>query len=127
VTEVERYVRDRVAATGEPLLVVPAGLPPALLAMPLWMIVMDGDRGPYILVEPPPQRSEEAFTRATLRALQTCRRWVPEAPEGVEYVYQEGAIGVVQQVEATALGLSLLQLALNRAVSGLAVVVSAGW
>jgi hypothetical protein len=127
MTEAEQYVRDRVAATGEPCLIVPAGRPPSLLAMPLWMIVMDGDAGMFILVEPNARRSEEAWTRATLRALMTARRWVPEPPEGVSYVYQEGAIGVVQQVEASALGLSLLQLGLNRAGSGLVVVVSAGW
>ncbi len=124
VTQAEQFVRDRVAKTGRPYLVIPPRCVPSLLALPLWVIFMDYDRDAYVVVSVRAGQPDEGnWVRATLEGLQTVREWVPEPPEGVEYVYQEGALGVVQQVEATSLGVSLLQLALNRAESGLAIRV----
>ena len=60
---------------------------------------------------------EEAWAVSTRIALHTVRQWVPSPPDGVAFVFEEGATDVIQRVEASALGLSLLQLALNRAGS----------
>jgi hypothetical protein len=124
-TEVERYVRERVEATGRPFLIAPSGRPPSLRAVRLFDVGLAEESDVYALVTP--TASDGAlpvrWAQATLWALTAVAEWVPEPPEGVAYVYEEGATDVVRRVEATALGLSLLQLALNRAGSGIVIEV----
>ena len=123
MTEVEQYVRDRVRAIGEPWLIVPPECAPSLLAVALWKLFAE-EREVYVLFAGlglPKDR--EAWARSTRSALLTVRNWTPSPPEGVVYVHEEGTIDIILRVEATALGLSLLQLALNRAGSRLAIWV----
>ena len=126
MTEVERYVRDRVAANGEPCLMVPPGCEPSLRAVLLSDVVMDPPDGVFVLLSEPPTEGDASsrWLHATLEALVRVRKWIPEPPDEVAYRVEEGALDMVQQVEATALGVSLLQLALNRAGSGLVIEVS---
>jgi hypothetical protein len=120
-TEVEQYVRDRVAETGEPCLFAPDAAKYPLLAVPVSKL-FEADNAVYVLgigTEPPLDPEEWAVS--TRIALGTVRQWVPERPEGVAYVNERGAADAIRRVEATALGLSLLQLALNRAGSRLVI------
>ena len=120
-TEVEQYVRDRVAATGEPCLFVPDAAKYSLLAVPVSKLLA-ADNAVYVLGigTDPPLDPEEWAVSARI-ALDTVRQWAPVRPEGVAYVNERGAADAIQRVEATALGLSLLQLALNRAGSRLVI------
>ena len=124
-TEVERYVRERVAATGRPFLVAAPGRAPWLSAVRLFDVGLAEERDSFTLIAPTASDSDVAarWARATLWALTAVSEWVPEPPDGAAYVYEEGAMEVVRRVEATALGLSLLQLALNRSGSGIVIEV----
>jgi hypothetical protein len=124
-TEVERYVRERVSATGKPFLIAPAGRAPSLRAVLLFDVGLAEEPDVYALVVPTASGLELSarWAQATLWALTAVSEWVPEPPEAAAYVYEEGATDVVRRVEATALGLSLLQLALNRAGSGIVIEV----
>jgi hypothetical protein len=103
---------------------VPPQGEPSLSAVSLSTVSMDGAPGVYVLVAEAVERgSAESWTRSTLGALTAVREQVSEPPEGVTYRVEEGALDMVQQVEASALGLSLLQIALNRAGSGLGIEV----
>jgi hypothetical protein len=124
VTQVEQYVRDRVAATGEPCLMVPPGRAPSLLAVPSWWLFEVELEGVYVLITGNSMpKTDEAWADATRTALRRVERWAPEPPEGVAYNYVEGALDGILRAEVTALGVSLLQLALNRAGSGLVIEV----
>jgi hypothetical protein len=91
---------------------------------------VDGD-DVYVLLgtwTPPESRDAlDAWECEAGSALSLVRRWVRRPPEGVEYVEEDGCafpgddVHVLRHVQATALGLSLLQLALNRAGSGLVI------
>jgi len=123
VTQVEQYVRDRVARTAEPCLLVPGAAKYPILGVAVWKVFAE-EREVYVLVigDCLPNDDEE-WALSTRIALQTVRKWLRSRPEGVYFVHEEGATDVIQRVEATALGLSLLQLALNRAGSRLAIEV----
>jgi len=124
-TEVEQYVRERVAATGKPCLLVPPGGVPSLRAVMLFDVGLAEEPGVYALVMPTAADGDlsDRWGWATLEALKAVSQWVRKPPEGAAYVYDEGATDTILRVEATALGLSLLQLALNRSGSGLVIEV----
>ena len=118
-TEVERFVRDRVAATGTPCLMAPPGRAPSLRAVPASAILMNCNLDVFLLFAAIDYPLD--LNRAAFEALAAAWHWVPKPPAGVSYHVEEGDAGLTQQVEATPLGLSLLQLALNRAGSGLVI------
>lgn len=125
MTEVESYVRERVAATGQPCLIAPPECEPSLLAVPFWELFAEEEVGVYVLLAGTsvPDSNDEKWAAAMRDAFDSIKRWVPASPEEVLYRYEEGAIDMIVRVEATALGLSLLQLVLNRAGSRLVIRV----
>ena len=110
MTEVERYVRERVAATGEPCLMAP-GAPPYRRAggdHSRCHLRAHHEDGSYILaIDLPSVVDLEKSRRLALLTVRSCIR--RRRMDGVSF--KAGCI------EATALGLSLLQLELNRAGS----------
>jgi hypothetical protein len=120
-TEVERYVRDRVAATGEPCLFVPDAAKYPLLAVHASVFFETDAELAVLAIGPDLPQDDEAWAISAQIALHTVRQWVPTRPEGVSYVDERGGAHPIQRVQATALGLSLLQLALNRAGSRLVI------
>lgn len=120
-TEVEQYVRDRVAETGEPCLIVPDAAKYPLVAV-LAPILFRSDADVYVLgIGADMSLEDEEWAVSAQIALHTVRQWVPTPPEGVAYFNERGAAHAIQRVEATELGLSLLQLALNRAGSRMGI------
>lgn len=122
-TQVEQYVRDCVAATGEPCLFAPQAAKYPLLAVAIWKLLAEESEVYVLVIGTSLPNNAEDWMLATRIALHTVRKWVRSRPEGVAFVHEEGATDVIQRVEATALGLSLLQLALNRAGSQLIIEV----
>jgi hypothetical protein len=118
VTEVEKYIRDRVRATREPIIFEPeVGLFP-LYAFPWWRHYEGDDGVWWLFLGPDLPETDDDWTRATHIAFGTVRKWALQRIEGVSFADFYTAMGDhVRRVEATALGLSLLQLELNRAGS----------
>ena len=114
MTEVEVFIRERVRVTGAPVLFPPSRARHPILAVPYWKHY-EGDAGIWWLaLGPDVPETDEDWARATRIAYSTVRKWVLARVEGVEFNTFETALGdEVRRVEATALGLSLLQLALN--------------
>ena len=123
-TREEWYVRARVAATGAPCLLAPRRASYPLLAAPLWEMFAEERVGIYVLfVGTSLPGNDEKWAISARIAMHTVRKWAPRRTEGVAFIYEEGAASLVQRVEASVLGLSLLQLALNIEDSGLVIGV----
>jgi hypothetical protein len=114
MTEVERFIRDRVRAAGEPIIFEPEVGRFPVHAFPWWQH-FEGDVGVYYLfLGPDEPETDKDWVRATRIAHDTVRKWALQRIEGVSFNQFTTALGdEVRRVEATALGLSLLQLSLN--------------
>jgi hypothetical protein len=118
VTEVEAFIRERVLLTGEPVLFPPSVAQYPIQAIPYWRFY-DGEEGVYhLFLGPDLPETDRDWSRATRIAHDTVRKWALQRVEGVTFNCFETALGDEERrVEASALGLSLLQLALNESGS----------
>lgn len=131
MTEVERFVRERVAATGRPCIMAPAGVAPSLRVSLIREAEYDCPDDIYLVLGPfnPPETWDafQTWEGELDLGLTMVRRWIPTPPDGVEYVEKDDCafhgddVHVQRHVQCTALGISLLQLRLNEAGSGLVI------
>jgi hypothetical protein len=124
MTEIERYIRDRVRATGEPVIFEPEVGRFPIQAIPYWKFY-DGEEGVYhLFLGPDLPETDDDWSRATRIAHDTVRKWALQRVEGVTFNWFETALGDEERrVEVSALGLSLLQLALNESGSQIVLKV----
>jgi hypothetical protein len=130
-SEVELYVREAVARTGKPCLLPPPDARHHLVAIPLAEFGGDDDgEGIWtVFLGPDLPETDDEVTFALRVGHDTARQHsMKERVEGVRFCQFETSLGdYVRRVEATALGLSLLQLALNRSGSQFALHVWGEW
>lgn len=126
MTEVERAIREAVARTGEPVLLPSPGARFVLLAIDMFGRGLSEERGLFMLfLGPDLPETDDDWSRATHIAYSTIRKWTLVPVPGVHFNHFVTAMGdAVWRVEATALGLSLLQLTLNREGSQIVIEVA---
>jgi hypothetical protein len=124
MTEVEQFVRAMVARTGAPVLFRPPDVRVRLLAIPLHYLVPD-DEGSFTLFGGPEHpESDGDWSVALLLAYDLLREALWLRVEGCRFVtFTDANSEHVRRIECSVLGLSLLQLALNRAGSGIGLQV----